>query len=468
VTLTPRAVLIHRRTELEELLDRHGTLGQAAYFLKTRARRIEDIAARHHAVKAAIAATASAVPADWRRGLVERADLPRFLFAPDDIIVAVGQDGLVANVAKYLDGQVVIGINPEPARNPGVLVPHQPHAAPALLAAAVGPHADNHVEPHAMVEAATDDGQQLAALNEIYIGQASHQTARYTLTIPDGQAEPQASSGLLVATGTGATGWCRSAWLERKSTLILPAPAEGRLAWFVREAWPSPATGTALTEGDLAAGQSLTVTAESDQLTLFGDGIETDAIPLAWGQTAAIRLAPQTLRLLHLSHSVAPPGCPGCHRGPGSRHRRTRSVTAMARDATPYPALADGGSPLPKFGWRCARVRGRLLFMGSITWGPEIAEVYDKAYAAKFEPSVLGPIVDLLADLARGGPALEFAIGTGRVALPLRARGIAVQGIELSPHMAGQMLAKPGADAVAVGQGPVGGLGPGAVRLRQL
>jgi hypothetical protein len=358
VTLTPRAVLIHRRTELEELLERHGTLGQAAYFLKTRARRIEDIAARHQAVKAAIAATASAVPADWRRGLVERADLPRFLFAPDDIIVAVGQDGLVANVAKYLDGQVVIGINPEPARNPGVLVPHQPHAAPALLAAAVGPHADNHVEPHAMVEAATDDGQQLAALNEIYIGQASHQTARYTLTIPDGQAEPQASSGLLVATGTGATGWCRSAWLERKSTLILPAPAEGRLAWFVREAWPSPATGTALTEGDLAAGQSLTVTAESDQLTLFGDGIETDAIPLAWGQTAAIRLAPQTLRLLHLSHSVAPPGCPGCHRGPGSRHRRTRSVTAMARDATPYPALADGGSPLPKFGWRRAGFAG--------------------------------------------------------------------------------------------------------------
>jgi SAM-dependent methyltransferase len=88
--------------------------------------------------------------------------------------------------------------------------------------------------------------------------------------------------------------------------------------------------------------------------------------------------------------------------------------------------------------------------MGSITWGPEIAEVYDKAYAASFEPSVLGPIVGLLAELARGGPALELAIGTGRVALPLRARGIAVQGIELSPHMAGELLAKPGADAVAV------------------
>jgi SAM-dependent methyltransferase len=91
--------------------------------------------------------------------------------------------------------------------------------------------------------------------------------------------------------------------------------------------------------------------------------------------------------------------------------------------------------------------------MGSIIWGPEIAEIYDKTYVATFEPPVLGPIVDLLAELARGGPALEFAAGTGRVALALSARGIAVQGIELSPHMAGQLLAKPGAGAVPVAIG---------------
>lgn len=67
-----------------------------------------------------------------------------------------------------------------------------------------------------------------------------------------------------------------------------------------------------------------------------------------------------------------------------------------------------------------------------------------------FEPSVLGPAADLLAGVARGGPAIEFAAGTGRVALPLSACGIAVHGLELSPHMAQQMLAKPGADAVPV------------------
>ncbi len=299
MTLPPRAVLVHRRTELEELLARHGTRGQAAFFLSSRGRDIDHVAARHHAVRAAIAAVTSAVPAGWRRGMVERADLARFLFEPGDIIAAVGQDGLVANLAKYLDGQIVIGINPEPGRNPGVLVTHPPEATPALLAAAVSPRAGEYAERRSMVQALTDDGQQLTALNEIYIGQASHQTARYTLTLPGGRTEPQASSGLMVSTGTGATGWCRSAWLERKSTMVLPAPAEQRLAWFVREAWPSPATGTTLTEGDLTTGQSLTLSAQSDQLVVFGDGIETDAIPLAWGQAASIRLATQTLHLLN-------------------------------------------------------------------------------------------------------------------------------------------------------------------------
>ena len=299
MTLSPRAVLVHRQTELQELLRRHGTRGQAAFFLSSRGRRIEEVEARDHAIHAAIAAVSSAIPAVWRRGMVERANLPRFLFEPGDIIVAVGQDGLVANLAKYLTGQIVIGVNPEPSRNPGVLVRHSAEAAPALLDTAASPNAAAGCAEHlCMVQAVTDDGQQLTALNEVYIGQPSHQTARYTLTLPNGHAEPQASSGIIVSTGTGATGWCRSAWLEPNSTLPLPAPDDQRLAWFVREAWPSPATGVILTEGDLTAGQALTVTVESDQLVLFGDGIESDAIPLAWGETAHVHLASQTLRLL--------------------------------------------------------------------------------------------------------------------------------------------------------------------------
>jgi SAM-dependent methyltransferase len=88
--------------------------------------------------------------------------------------------------------------------------------------------------------------------------------------------------------------------------------------------------------------------------------------------------------------------------------------------------------------------------MSSITWGPELADVYDTTYSAMFEPSVLGPMTSVLAELAGGGPALEFAVGTGRVALALSARGIEVHGLELSRHMAERLSAKPGGDAVPV------------------
>jgi hypothetical protein len=297
MTLATRVVVVHRRTELDELLARHGSQGQAAFYLASRGRRIEDLQARHEAVTAAIAAVTAAIPARWRRGMIERADLPRFLFAPGDVIVAVGQDGLVANIAKYVADQVVIGVNPEPRRNPGVLVPHRPGAVAGLLAAAAA-GGGGRAAALAMITVATDNGQRLTALNEIYLGQPTHQTARYTLRLPGGRTEAQASSGVIVSTGTGATGWCRSAWLERKSTLALPGPAEARLAWFVREAWPSPVTGTALSEGSLGAGQALEVTAESDRLVLFGDGMEADTLPLTWGQTARVQLAARSLRLL--------------------------------------------------------------------------------------------------------------------------------------------------------------------------
>ena len=139
MTLAPRAVVVHRHTELDELLARHGTRPQAAFFLSSRGRSLEEVEARHARQQAALATVSAAIPIEWRRGQVERADLDRFLYARDDVIIVIGQDGLVANVAKYLDGQPVIGINPEPERNPGVLVPHPAEAAPALLAGVASP-----------------------------------------------------------------------------------------------------------------------------------------------------------------------------------------------------------------------------------------------------------------------------------------------------------------------------------------
>src|SRR5438477_9134101 len=104
--------------------------------------------------------------------------------------------------------------------------------------------------------------------------------------------------------------------------------------------------------------------------------------------------------------------------------------------------------------------------MGSVFWDADVAQVYDATTAAMFDPGTLDPTVDFLAELADGGPALEFAIGTGRVALPLSARGVSVQGIELSPHMAERLLAKEGADAVPVAIGDMTSLRlPGTFRL---
>ncbi|WP_030690492.1 NAD(+)/NADH kinase [Streptomyces globisporus] len=299
MSLAPRAVLVHRTTEYEELLARHGTHGQAAFFLSARGRSVDAVRERHERARRALAEVAGAVPLTWRQTRVERADLDRFLFGPEDVVVVVGQDGLVANAAKYLTGQPVIGIDADPGRNPGVLVRHRPDRARRLLPYAAG--AGAAVDELTMVEAVTDDAQRLLALNEIYVGPPGHQTARYTLGLDgtDVPPEPQASSGVLVGTGTGATGWLRSLWEQRSSTLALPAPADARLAWFVREAWPSPTTGTTRVEGLLEAGRGLRLTVESDRLVAFGDGVESDALELTWGQTIHLTVAPSRLRLIH-------------------------------------------------------------------------------------------------------------------------------------------------------------------------
>ena len=265
--LDRRLVLVTRETDYEQLLAHHATRGQADVFLRRRAHTLpvsdtlDTLDRQRSTVAAMLTEIRNALPKGWRLAAVRRAELDRFLFGPEDVIVAVGQDGLVANVAKYLTGQPVIGVNADPQRNAGVLVPHAPGAVAGLLArAAAGTLA---TEPRTMIRAELDDGQHLLALNEIFVGHASHQSARYVLNFA-GREEAQSSSGLIVATGTGATGWALS--ISRATGIAVAlSPAEPAAMFLVREPWPSRATGAELVSGRLGPDDKLLVVSRDER-----------------------------------------------------------------------------------------------------------------------------------------------------------------------------------------------------------
>ncbi len=291
----PRAVVVTRETDYEALLARHATREQARFFLESRGQTLEAAEVRHDRLQSALQQVRAAIPLDWRRSLIRRGDLDRFFFGPEDVVVAVGQDGLVANLAKYLDGQPVLGINPEPEVNPGVLVPLLPAVAGELLLPAAEGAAD--LEPRTMAEARLDDGQSLLALNEIFVGHRSHQSARYQLA-GDGQVEEQSSSGIIVATGTGATGWARSIMESRRISLELD-PVAPELGFFVREPWPSATTGTTLSAGRLNEGAALGVLSHMQSGgVVFADGIEADRLSFDWGRRLEVRVAERRLNLV--------------------------------------------------------------------------------------------------------------------------------------------------------------------------
>jgi len=295
-TLIPRVVVITRETEYELLLARHATRGQAEFFLRERGQSIDQVEQRHRHHQTALQNVIAAIPTDWRRNQVKRQELDRFLFEPEDLVIAVGQDGLVANTAKYLSGQNVIGVNPDKDLYDGILVPFSSDEASAVIVAAM--YNDIDVQYRTMAQVDLDDGQSLFALNELFIGHHSHQSARYSISA-DGSDEHHSSSGVIVATGTGATGWARSIHRERHDQLALPSPEDERLAFYVREAFPSVATGISLTSGLINKGQSLEIRSELNEGgVIFGDGIEADYLSFNWGMRATFTVAENKLSMV--------------------------------------------------------------------------------------------------------------------------------------------------------------------------
>jgi NAD kinase len=294
----PRVVVVTRKTPLEQLIERFGTAGQARFYVEDKGRKWADYERIQARFDLAVKTVMGAIPAAQQRLRLDRGDLDRFIFRDDDIIVIVGQDGLVPNVAKYLHGQIVIGINSDPEMFDGVLCRHAPALTERLLKWCSDPGKDFTFEQRVMAQAVREDGQRLLALNEFYFGSRTHQSSKYTLRI-GGKSERQSSSGVIVSTGTGATGWGRSVAQQRKCEEILPKPEEAKLAWFVREPFPSVSTGITLDHGALVSGQVLEATSElGDNGVIFADGIESDTLEFIDSQTVKISVAPELLKLV--------------------------------------------------------------------------------------------------------------------------------------------------------------------------
>ena len=290
-----RAVCVTRESDYQLLLARDATREQARFFLETRGQSLELLEERHSRFVSALQAVRAEVPAEWRQTTVSRNDFDRFLFGPEDIVIAVGQDGLVANVSKYLCGQPVIGVNPDPSQYDGVLVRFAPEDLAELLPAVGDGRFDT--EHLTMADATFEDGTRIRALNEVFIGHRSHQSARYEIAV-NGQREAQSSSGVIVATGTGSTGWARSI-MEATGTRVPLARDEKAVGFFVREAFPSVATGTSVRSGRIDAPASIEITSRMNENgVIFADGIEQHYVPFNWGQRVEVKSADEALNLV--------------------------------------------------------------------------------------------------------------------------------------------------------------------------
>ncbi|MDR1934363.1 MAG: sugar kinase [Candidatus Accumulibacter sp.] len=202
-----RIVVIVRETRLEKVLASQNTLSQAKFYINSLGGDFGEYEAEHQQYNASIQATRQEIESLGNIQLLDRKYLPNFIFAPDDVVVVIGQDGLVANTLKYLGDQPVIGVNPDAGRWDGVLLPFTPKDAAKIIRETLA--GKRRIEEVSMAKARLQNGQELLAVNDFFIGQRTHVSAHYILK-HDGLKEPQSSSGVIVSTGLGSTGWMKS------------------------------------------------------------------------------------------------------------------------------------------------------------------------------------------------------------------------------------------------------------------
>lgn len=333
-----RVVLVTQKTALEEMIERDNNRAQVKFRMMAAqanwaaaqeqrqkqpnssrsasapAAAVADYSAfeaAHDAYHAALGQLKAAMPEGVRLQMIERGFLPNFLFGERDLVVALGRDGLVVNIAKYLNGQPLMGFNPDPRRIDGVLLPFRAaNAAQALPRALAGGYP---TRPITMAKATLNDGQKLYAVNDLFIGQRTHLSARYRLEHRS-QGEDQSSSGVIVSTGAGSTGWFRSilagaagvaaAFGGEKAAKALRE--QYRFPWdatylcfSVREPFASKASAANLTFGRIEAGEELILSSQMPRGgVIFSDGVEADYLEFNSGSIASITPAEKKVNLV--------------------------------------------------------------------------------------------------------------------------------------------------------------------------
>jgi hypothetical protein len=230
--------------------------------------------------------------------IVERAFIPSYIFSPNNVIVVIGQDGLVANTAKYSRDVPIVAVNPDKSRYDGVLLPYDTENFIPAVESVIRNQYNFKVMRFA--EARLNDGQRLLAFNDVFVGAASHVSARYKISF-SGSSEEHSSSGLIVSTKAGSTGWLSSMFnmangvtrvFGKKVNTTPPALADDELLFVVREPFKSIRTNTSITTGIIRNAKSLSIESlMPNGGVVFSDGIENDFLKFNSGTIATIGLA---------------------------------------------------------------------------------------------------------------------------------------------------------------------------------
>jgi NAD kinase len=303
-----KVILITRKTRLEDLIAKYLTAAQAKFYVEHLGADFSDYQREHDVYQEQQHRVLQTLEQWGRYQVIERSFLPNFMFAPSDIVVALGQDGVVVNTMKYLDGHPLIGLNPDARRYDGVLLPFVAGDLSALLPEVA---ADKRsFKAVTMARASLANGQVLYAVNDLFIGARSHTSAIYEIASGE-RKETQSSSGLIVSTGLGSTAWFKSIVTgslaiacafggEAKVETYQPqAWDNGELRFAVREPFPSKMSQVGLVYGRVTHSEELRIRSlMPENGVIFSDGIEADRLEFNSGTEAQVTVADRVGRLI--------------------------------------------------------------------------------------------------------------------------------------------------------------------------